>query len=100
MFLQDIRYALRGLWTSRGFTVVAVLCLAFGIGLNTTIFSIVDGVLLKPYPYRDSERILIVRGENEKLDTGDTSISAADALDFEANGKAFSEMAAVQFRSL
>jgi predicted permease len=100
MFLQDIRYALRGLWTSRGFTAIAVLCLAFGIGLNTTIFSIVDGVLLKPYPYRDSERIRIVLGSNEKLGSFDANISAADALDFEANTKAFSEMAAVQFRSL
>src|SRR6185436_11043542 len=100
MFLQDIRYALRGLWTSRGFTTIAVLCLAFGIGLNTTIFSIVDGVLLKPYPYRDSERILIVRGANEKLGTDDSSVSAPDALEFETNTKAFSEMAGLQYRSL
>src|SRR6187401_2745848 len=100
MFLQDIRYALRGLWTSRGFTAIAVLCLAFGIGLNTTIFSIVDGVLLKPYPYRDSERIVLIRGANEKLGSNDASISALDAVDFEANSKSFSEMAAFQFRSL
>ena len=100
MFLQDLRYALRGLWTSRGFTAIAVLCLGFGIGLNTTIFSIVDGVLLKPYPYRDSERIRIIRGANEKLGSEDASISAPDAVDFEANTQAFSEMAGLQFRSL
>src|SRR5678815_1262876 len=100
MFLQDIRYALRGLWTSRGFTAIAVLCLAFGIGLNTTIFSIVDGVLLKPYPYRDSERIRIVLGSNEKSGSFDANITAPDALDFETNTKAFSEMAGLQFRSL
>ena len=100
MFLQDLRYALRGLWTSRGFTAIAVLCLGLGIGLNTTIFSIVDGVLLKPYPYTDSERIRIIRGANEKLGSEDASISASDAVDFEANSQAFSEMAGLQFRSL
>ena len=100
MFLQDVRYALRGLWSSRGFATVAVLCLAFGIGLNTTIFSIVDGVLLKPYPYRDSERIRIILSANEKQGSEDANISALDALDFEEGAKSFSEMAGLQFRSL
>ena len=59
---QDLRYALRSLWHSKGFATTAILCLAFGIGLNTTIFSIVDGVLLKPYPYPDPDRILVVGG--------------------------------------
>jgi hypothetical protein len=48
MLVQDVRQALRSLWHNRGVTAVALACLAFGIGLNTTIFSIVDGVLLKP----------------------------------------------------
>jgi hypothetical protein len=82
------------------FTTVAVLCLAFGIGLNTTIFSIVDGVLLKPYPYKDSERILVIRGANDKRGIHESSISALDAVDLSASTKAFSELAAVQFRSL
>jgi hypothetical protein len=50
VLFQDIRYALRNLWHSKGFATVAILCLGFGIGLNATIFSVIDGVLLKPYP--------------------------------------------------
>src|SRR5262245_52563371 len=49
MLRQDVQYAIRSLWNSKAFATVAILCLGFGIGLNTTIFSIIDGVLLKPY---------------------------------------------------
>ena len=69
MLLQDIRYALRNLSRSKGFATVAILCLGFGIGLNATIFSLIDGVLLKPYPYTDPDRILMVgeqKTENER----------------------------------
>ena len=60
MLSKDIRYAIRSLVRSKGFTTAAVLCLGFGIGLNATIFSIMDGVLLKPYPYADPDRLLVV----------------------------------------
>ncbi len=65
MLLQDIRYALRNLSRSKGFATVAILCLGFGVGLNATIFSLIDGVLLKPYPYTDPDRILVV-GEQRR----------------------------------
>ena len=68
MLMQDIRYAARSLWNSKGFATVAILCLGFGIGLNTTIFSIVDGVLLQPYPYPDPDRILVLGEQNRKAD--------------------------------
>jgi len=56
MLIQDVRYALRNLSHAKGFATVAILCLGFGVGLNATIFSLIDGVLLKPYPYTDPDR--------------------------------------------
>lgn len=97
--LQDIRYALRNLWHSKGFATVAILCLGFGIGLNATIFSIVDGVLLKPYPYSDPDRILVV-GERNQRGGAQSGLSFLDMRDWKAATTSFTTIGGTAGRSL
>ena len=60
ILLKDVRHALRALASAPAFTVAAILSLAIGIGANTAIFSIVDGLLLRPLPYTDADRLVIL----------------------------------------
>jgi putative ABC transport system permease protein len=99
MFLQDVRYAVRTLWHSKGFAVTAILCLGLGIGLNTTIFSMVDGVLLKPYPYTDPDRILVLGTRNTRSGAV-AALSYPDLRDWREASSAFTTITATQGRSL
>jgi putative ABC transport system permease protein len=72
--LQDIRFALRTLSRNKGFAVAAVVALALGIGANTTIFSVVNSVLLRPLPYPESERIVTVWNTNPRFRLGFTNL--------------------------
>ena len=98
MLLQDIRYAFRNLSRSKGFATVAILCLGFGVGLNATIFSLIDGVLLKPYPYTDPDRILVV-GE-QRRNTDQAGLSYLDMRDWKEANSVFTTIAAVSGRSM
>ncbi len=92
-FFQDIRYGLRMLRGSPGFTAVALLTLALGIGANAAIFSILYGVLLRPLPYRDASRLIVLHETTPKV--GKVSVSYPDFLDWRAHHGAFSDMAVV-----
>lgn len=100
MLIQNLRYALRSLWSNKGFAATALLCLAFGIGLNTTIFSVVDGVLLKPLPYHDPERLLVLQARNQEQRTNEDPMSFLELRDLRQSTRAFSTVAATTGRSL
>jgi predicted permease len=91
--IQDLKFAVRMLRKAPGFAVVAVLTLALGIGANTAIFSVVNAVLLRPLPFKDSSQLVLMR-ETYKL-VGDVSVSYEDFLDWRQQSHAFSQMAAV-----
>ncbi|MFL6337299.1 MAG: ADOP family duplicated permease [Pyrinomonadaceae bacterium] len=89
---QDVRYGLRTFRKRPGFTLVAVLTLALGIGANAAIFSVVNGVLLKSLPFPDPERLVAL---NETAESGRvTAVAFPDYLDWRASQSVFEEMAA------
>src|SRR5262252_8492042 len=88
---QDSRFAVRMLCKSPGFTAVAVLTLALGIGSNTAIFSLVNGVLLRPLPYRDPDRLTIVWEKGR--DGSPENVGYATYLDWKTQNKSFEELA-------
>ena len=88
---QNVRYALRQLRNSPGFTLVAVLTLALGIGANTAIFSVIYEALLAPMPYPDADRLVMVWS---KIALGRNSVSAGDFLDWKRQNSTFEDIQA------
>lgn len=91
--LWDAQYALRTMRRNPGFTAVMVLTLAIGIGANTALFSVVDNLLIRPFPYPDSERLVVVWSKPPKGFV--SNVSAADFLDFREQNQVFDLMGAV-----
>ncbi|TAK17066.1 MAG: ABC transporter ATP-binding protein, partial [Acidobacteria bacterium] len=98
--IRHLRYAVRGLWFNKGFALVAIVCLGFGVGLNTTIFSVVDGVVIQTLPYLDADRIVSVNGRNVKAGFDESAISYLDFQDWRAGQTSLAALAGTSYRSL
>ena len=94
--LKDLRYAMRALLRRPAFTVVAVITLALGIGANTAIFSVVQGVLLEPLPYPEPDRLVALRQSNSTNVPAqpDTQIAPGNFLEWQRQSTSFSSLAA------
>jgi hypothetical protein len=96
----DLKFVLRQLRNSPGFTVTAVLMLAFGIGATTAIFSIVEGVLLRPLPFPDPSRLMVLSDRLEGADlsgNGEAGVTVPDIIAYTRDTKSFDALGGYQF---
>src|ERR1017187_1834290 len=94
--LRDLRYSLRSLRKMPGFTIVAVLVLALGIGANTAIFSVVNSVLLRPLPYPGADRLALIWETDLKDGIKSEGPSAPNFLDWKEQSQSFEDMALLE----
>src|SRR5580692_5040951 len=92
--IPDIFYALRRLRGSPGFTIAASITLAIAIGATASVFGVVDGVLLKAFPYRDPDRVLTIWQSNAERHLLQAGMAPANYFDFQAQTTAFTTLAA------
>src|SRR4051812_46998279 len=92
-FGQDLRFAARLLRKNPGFTFVAILTLALGIGANTAIFTVVNGLLIKPLPFRQPEQLVILSTIFQRSNSDRGSVSYPDILDWKAQTDLFDAVA-------
>jgi len=90
---QDLRYAVRQLRKSPGFTAVVILTLGLGIGANTAIFSVIESVVLRPLPFRDPDRLVWLNGQMPQTD--EAGVSPADFFDYRDATRSFEQIAGV-----
>src|SRR2546423_5775579 len=89
--MNDLRFAFRKLRKTPGFTLIAVLTLALGIGVNTAIFSVIYAVLLEPLPYPDANRLVILTESD--ANQPQISVSFPDYVDWKRGNRAFAQIA-------
>ena len=91
-FIQDVRYAARAIVRAPGFALVAVATLALGIGATTIVYSLVDGILLKPLPIAAPDRVVLARELNAR--GNEFSVSWPNFVDWQARATSFESLAA------
>ncbi|HSS19142.1 MAG TPA: ABC transporter permease [Pyrinomonadaceae bacterium] len=94
--LKDIRYGARSLLKRPAFAAIAVVTLALGIGANTAIFSVVNTVLIRPFPYRDAQRVITLWQNNVKAGVSRNDVSPANFLDWQEQSRSFASMAGIE----
>jgi putative ABC transport system permease protein len=92
---QDVRYGVRMLWKKPVFTLIAIITLALGIGANTAVFSVVNSILLRPLPYREPERLVLINHDYPQINLK-ASVSAFGYRHYRDNAKSFEHVTAVQ----
>ncbi|HEU0174859.1 MAG TPA: ABC transporter permease [Blastocatellia bacterium] len=100
--IQDLRFGARMLMKKPGFTLIAGSTLALGIGLNATLFSVVNALILRPLPYRESDRLVQLWQHDRRKGVAETPVSYADYLAWRAQARSFASLAAhnVRFAAL
>src|SRR5262245_8558258 len=94
---QDLRFGARSFLKQPGFTLTVLVTLALGIGANAAILSVVNGVLLRPLPFKDSERVVLAWNKGAEAAGGDrTPLAVADLLDWRAGSQVFESIGAYQ----
>src|SRR5213593_2098952 len=93
---QDLRYGFRTLVQAPGFTAVAAIALALGIGANSAIFSVVDAILIKPLPYKDPGGLVMVWESNPHRGRARNVVSPGNFLDWQVQNTVFEQMAALR----
>ena len=97
VFFRNIQYSARSLSKSPSFTLAAILTLALGIGANTAVFSVVDAVVLRPLPYRDAARLVIVWDQLLKLGLDQFPVTFANYTDYRRENRVFEDVAAFNY---
>ena len=99
MLIQDLRYGVRTALKNKGVTALAVTCLSIGIGLNTMIFSVTDGVLIQPLPYHDPDALVLLHTTQKQTSLDFGGLSWLELQDWKERARSFSAIAGAQYRS-
>src|SRR6186713_2763144 len=100
MGLSNIRYAVRSLVADRSISAIVIVCLALGIGVNATLFSVIDGVLIQPLPFAEPDRLFILNETSERRGIHEAGVSYQTLKDWEERTTMFMSMAAMDGTSI